>query len=323
MANSLDPRARRFRAYVERLTVAVGHADRHAPMRAYLTGLCLPGERKSIEPMAARVDPRHVRARHQSMHHFVANAPWDGGAVLRVARDWVLAPMTRHGRVAAWIVDDTGYPKKGRHSVGVARQYCGALGQTGQLSGGRQRVAGERRGESSGRVSAVPAGELGAGSAAPPDCGGAGRRGVPAEVAARPEPDPDVAGRGDAAGARRGGCRLRRHDRVSRGSEGGGSGLRGRDQKGDDGVASRPDPVAAEAVAGRAWPSVDPRATDGTASAGEPQAPGRRTARLRVADGDVARGHARGDALPLCPAPSPARASRREAIRAPPGGRSA
>ena len=80
--NTLDPRARRFREYVERLTVAVGHADRHAPMRAYLTGLCLPGERKSIEPMAARVDPRHVRARHQSMHHFVANAPWDGGAVL-------------------------------------------------------------------------------------------------------------------------------------------------------------------------------------------------------------------------------------------------
>ena len=129
MAYAPDPRARRFREYVERLTVALGHADRHAPMRAYLTGLCLPGERKSIEPMAARVDPRHVRARHQSMHHFVANAPWDGGAVLRVARDWVLGPMTRHGPVGAWIVDDTGYPKKGRHSVGVARQYCGPLGK--------------------------------------------------------------------------------------------------------------------------------------------------------------------------------------------------
>ena len=98
-------------------------------MRAYLTGVCLPGERNSIEPMAARVDPRHVRARHQSMHHFVANAPWDGGAVLRVARDWVLEPMARPGPVAAWIVDDTAYPKKGRHSVGVARQYCGPLGK--------------------------------------------------------------------------------------------------------------------------------------------------------------------------------------------------
>jgi SRSO17 transposase len=129
MANTLDPRTRRFREYVERLTVALGHADRREPMRAYLTGLCLPGERKSIEPMAARVDPRHVRARHQSMHHFVANAPWDGAALLRVARDWVLEPMDRHGPVAAWIVDDTAYPKKGRHSVGVARQYCGPLGK--------------------------------------------------------------------------------------------------------------------------------------------------------------------------------------------------
>jgi len=59
----------------------------------------------------------------------VANAPWDEGAVLRVARDWVLEPMARHGPVAAWIVDDTAYPKKGRHSVGVARQYCGPLGK--------------------------------------------------------------------------------------------------------------------------------------------------------------------------------------------------
>ncbi len=89
----------------------------------------MPGERKSIEPMAARVDPRHVQARHQSMHHFIANAPWDAAAVLRIARDWILEPMERHGPVAAWIVDDTGIPKKGHHSVGVARQYCGALGK--------------------------------------------------------------------------------------------------------------------------------------------------------------------------------------------------
>lgn len=129
MANLPAAPERRFRAYLERLTRAIGHRDRGEPLRAYLTGLCLPGERKSIEPMAARVDPRHVRARHQSMHHFVANAPWDDAAVLRVVRDWVLEPMERHGPVAAWIVDDTSIPKKGRHSVGVARQYCGALGK--------------------------------------------------------------------------------------------------------------------------------------------------------------------------------------------------
>src|ERR1700687_6143826 len=121
--------AKRFEAYLEKMSLAVGHADRHGPLRAYLSGLLLPGERKSVEPMAARVDPRHVQARHQSMHHFVAEAPWDAAAVLRVARDWVLDPMGRHGPVAAWIVDDTGFPKKGTHSVGVARQYCGVLGK--------------------------------------------------------------------------------------------------------------------------------------------------------------------------------------------------
>ena len=67
--------------------------------------------------------------RHQSMHHFIADAPWDAAAVLQVAREWVLEPMGRHGPVAAWIVDDTAFPKKGQHSVGVARQYCGVLGK--------------------------------------------------------------------------------------------------------------------------------------------------------------------------------------------------
>ncbi len=129
MAKTRESHERRFRQYVERLADALGHADRREPLRAYLTGLCLPGERKSIEPMAAQVDPRHVAARYQSMHHFVASAPWEAAAVLRVARDWVLEPMARHGLVGAWIVDDTAFPKKGQHSVGVARQYCGVLGK--------------------------------------------------------------------------------------------------------------------------------------------------------------------------------------------------
>src|SRR5712664_902632 len=119
----------RFEEYLERVAAVLGHSDRREPLRGYLVGLCLPGERKSIEPMAARVDPRHVRARHQSLHHFVSNAPWDDEAVLRVARDYVLEQMERHGAVAGWIVDDTGIPKKGKHSVGVVRQYCGVLGK--------------------------------------------------------------------------------------------------------------------------------------------------------------------------------------------------
>jgi SRSO17 transposase len=120
----------RFEGYVERLAEAVGHADRRWPLEAYLTGLLLPGERKSVEPMAARIDPREVSRAHQSMHHFVANAPWDDLAVLAVARDWALTQLERHAPIGAWVVDDTGIPKKGRHSVGVAWQYCGALGKT-------------------------------------------------------------------------------------------------------------------------------------------------------------------------------------------------
>lgn len=129
MANTPDLRVRRFRAYVERLTVALGHADRHEPMRAYLTGLCLPGERKSIEPMAARLDPMNVQPVRQSLHHLVAKAPWSDEALLEQARNEVLPAMQKHGPVVAWIVDDTGFPKKGKHSVGVARQYCGQVGK--------------------------------------------------------------------------------------------------------------------------------------------------------------------------------------------------
>lgn len=126
---NLSQSRERFEAYLARLGDALGHADRREPLRAYLTGLMLPGERKSVEPMAARVDPRRTRSRHQSMHHFVATSPWEDGEVLAIARDYALAAMERHAPVGAWVVDDTGHPKKGKHSVGVARQYCGILGK--------------------------------------------------------------------------------------------------------------------------------------------------------------------------------------------------
>jgi SRSO17 transposase len=130
MASHGLPEAKRFEAYLERMSLAVGHADRREPLRAYLSGLLLPGERKSVEPMAAKVDPLHVRARHQSLHHFVAQAPWREEDLLRVARDYALAAFERHAPIAAWVVDDTGIPKKGSHSVGVAHQYCGVLGKS-------------------------------------------------------------------------------------------------------------------------------------------------------------------------------------------------
>jgi len=98
-------------------------------MRLYCTGLLLPGERKSVEPMAARLAPGNVRRMHQSLHHLVSTAGWSDEVLLGRVRQYVLPAMTKKGPVVAWIVDDTGLPKKGRHSVGVTRQYCGQTGK--------------------------------------------------------------------------------------------------------------------------------------------------------------------------------------------------
>jgi SRSO17 transposase len=111
------------------LAQAVGHADREIPLRNYCTGLLLDGERKSVEPMAARLAPDHVQSMHESLHHFVAQSAWSDYDVLRQVRNYVLPAMQKLGPVTAWIVDETGVVKKGIHSVGVARQYCGRMGK--------------------------------------------------------------------------------------------------------------------------------------------------------------------------------------------------
>jgi SRSO17 transposase len=123
------PQAKRFAAYLEGLANAAGHADRHLPLKNYCTGLLLSGERKSVEPMAARLAPGNVGRMHQCLHHLVADAPWNDEAILEQVRGYVLSAMKAKGPVQAWIVDDTGFPKKGSHSVGVARQYCGQIGK--------------------------------------------------------------------------------------------------------------------------------------------------------------------------------------------------
>ena len=121
----------RFERYADVMVEALGHADRATPARWYLRGLMLPGQRKSVEPMAARVHPQDVRSAHQSMHHLVADSEWSDTALLgAVAREVV--PVLSEGGEAPlyWVVDDTGFRKYGKHSVGVARQYCGQLGKT-------------------------------------------------------------------------------------------------------------------------------------------------------------------------------------------------
>jgi len=123
------PQQKRFAAYFDGLAKAAGHADRSEPLKSYCKGLLLPLERKSVEPMAAKLAPDNVRRMHQSLHHLVADAPWSDEELLAEVRSTVLLAMKRHGPVVAWIVDDTGFPKKGKHSVGVAHQYCGQLGK--------------------------------------------------------------------------------------------------------------------------------------------------------------------------------------------------
>jgi SRSO17 transposase len=96
----------------------------------------MPCERKSIEPMAAVTAPERVSAQHQSLLHFVNQAAWSDEKVLAKVREMVMPALERHGApgtkrpgVEAWIIDDTGLPKKGQHSVGVGRQYCGQVGK--------------------------------------------------------------------------------------------------------------------------------------------------------------------------------------------------
>src|ERR1700686_4237487 len=119
----------RFAAYVEGLSSVLGHADRTGPLRDYCTGLMLPGERKSVEPMAARTAPARTAAQHQSLLHFVGVAPWSDERMLSKVREMVLPAIERHGPIEAWIIDDTSFPKQGTHSVGVHHQYCGQLGK--------------------------------------------------------------------------------------------------------------------------------------------------------------------------------------------------
>ena len=128
LPRSNDGKAR-FLAYVEGLTSVIGHADRAKPLRDYCLGLMMPCERKSVEPMAAITAPERTAAQHQSLLHFIGEGRWSDEKVLAKVRELVLPELERHGPIEAWIIDDTSFPKKGQHSVGVARQYCGELGK--------------------------------------------------------------------------------------------------------------------------------------------------------------------------------------------------
>jgi SRSO17 transposase len=99
------------------------------PFQDYCTGLLSAEGRKSVEPLAALTAPERTAAQHQSLLHFVAHSPWSDAAMLTRVREQVLPAVTREEPIQAMIVDDTSHVKKGKHSVGVARQYCGERGK--------------------------------------------------------------------------------------------------------------------------------------------------------------------------------------------------
>ena len=114
----------RFEEYVARLGNVLGHKARTAPMKDYCVGLMTVPGRKSVEPLAATTDPLRTAAQHQSLLHFVAQSPWSDHAVLTEVRRTVSPVMEKHGPIEAWIIGDTGFPKKGMDS----NIKCDAIG---------------------------------------------------------------------------------------------------------------------------------------------------------------------------------------------------
>lgn len=124
---------KRLAAYFDRIGEVLGRPERRASFATYALGILGEGERKSLEPIAARAcaDPKRMDAEHQRLHHFATDSPWDDQAVRREAARYALSAITQREPIECWIVDDTGFPKQGTHSVGVQRQYCGTLGKVG------------------------------------------------------------------------------------------------------------------------------------------------------------------------------------------------
>ena len=123
--------AARMKVFMDGVGVVLGSDSRRASFATYAQGLLSEGERKSVEPMAARAcpDPMRIDAEHQRLLHFVGVSDWDDAAVRRHATSYALSALTSLEPVQSWIVDDTGFLKQGKHSVGVQRQYTGSAGK--------------------------------------------------------------------------------------------------------------------------------------------------------------------------------------------------
>ena len=118
---------RRLGGYFSEIGVALNNKTRRASFAVYAMGLLGGAERKSAEPIAATMsaDPATCEPAHHRLLRFLRDSPWSDPDVRRVAGRYAVESMAREEPVRTWIIDDTGFLKQGKHSVGVQRQYTG------------------------------------------------------------------------------------------------------------------------------------------------------------------------------------------------------
>jgi len=130
MSQSSERLSERMREFVRTIGATLS-APQRKRFAEYAQGLLLPGERKSMEPLAARLDPEHAMARYKTFQRFISVSEWDDHAVRRGGFGWAERALLGNKPPLAWLVDDTGFPKQGKHSVFVQRQYSGTQGKVG------------------------------------------------------------------------------------------------------------------------------------------------------------------------------------------------
>jgi SRSO17 transposase len=163
-----------FPEFLEPLVAELGRSERREGAALYVQGLLMPGERKSVEPMAERLG-----VDYQKLQQFIADSPWDEEAVWRAIRQEVVPVMEP---LVAWIIDETGWLKQGQHSVGVAHQYCGAVGKQANCQVSVEVVV------SDGEIAAPVAGRLYLSEKWAADAARREAAGVPPEVAFQAKP---------------------------------------------------------------------------------------------------------------------------------------
>ncbi|AAW73627.1 transposase [Xanthomonas oryzae pv. oryzae KACC 10331] len=206
----------RFEQYGEVVAAALSHADRKQPAHWYLKGLLLPGGRKSVEPMAARVHPQNVRSAHQSMHHLVADADWSDQALLRGGGGTGAAAPEQEERSVSLDRGRHGIFKEGCAFGGCCTPVLRPPWQDGQLPGCREFVDRQRTRQPASGLSAVSSRAVGSGHCAAQEGRRSGSGRVSDQDSAGHGSDRQRAGDRDCGRRRASRCGLRHRDPLAR-----------------------------------------------------------------------------------------------------------